>query len=116
MNRMNLSRMATFGIALVLAMSAASAQVVTDVGNPQAGRAFALRNCTDCHLVSARQPSPPRVAKFPSFQAISRMRSTTEMSLRAFFATPHPKMPNFVLGPNDQADVIAYILSLRGQP
>jgi mono/diheme cytochrome c family protein len=108
--------MATFGIALVLAMSAASAQVVTDVGNPQAGRAFALRNCADCHLVSPRQPTPPSVAKVPSFQAISKMRSTTEMSLRAFLSTPHPNMPNFVVAPNDQADVIAYILSLRGRP
>jgi mono/diheme cytochrome c family protein len=116
MTEKNLSWLASAGIALALALSAAGAQVVTDVGNPQAGRAFALRNCTDCHLVSPRQSTPPRVAKVPSFQAISRMRSTTEMSLRAFFATPHPNMPNFVLGPNDQADVIAYILSLRGRP
>jgi hypothetical protein len=37
------------------------------------------------------------------------------MSLHAFFSTPHPKMPNFILPPNEEADVIAYILSLRGR-
>jgi hypothetical protein len=54
--------------------------------------------------------------KAPGFQAIATMRSTTEMSLRAFLSTPHPKMPNYIIAPNDATDVIAYILSLRGRP
>jgi hypothetical protein len=34
-------------------------------------------------------------------------------ALRAFFQTPHPKMPNLILTPDQSADVIAFLLSLR---
>jgi len=99
----------------ILTLSAASAQVVPapSAGDPKAGRDFALRNCSGCHVVSARQLTPPPNANAPGFKAVANMRSTTEMSLHAFLSTSHPKMPNFILTPNDQRDVIAYILSLR---
>jgi len=114
---MSPSQIAGFCLVSALTLSMASAQVVPapSAGNPKAGRDFALRNCTGCHVVSARQLTPPGVANAPSFQAVANMRSTTEMSLHAFFSTPHPKMPNFILPPNEEADVIAYILSLRGR-
>ena len=110
MTRMSLPRLAGAVFALVLAASAARAQAPTP-GDPQAGRDYALRNCTSCHTVSPRQSPPARVA--PSFQAIADMHSTTQMSLHAFLSTPHPKMPNFIVPPKDADDVIAYILSLR---
>jgi cold shock CspA family protein/cytochrome c2 len=110
-----LSAMARFAFVVVIVVTAASAQIVPTVGDPKAGRAFALQNCTGCHVVSSRQLTQPRVANGPSFQAVANMRSTTEMSLHAFLSTPHPKMPDFILAPNDEADVIAYILSLRGR-
>jgi hypothetical protein len=31
-----------------------------------------------------------------------------------FFQSPHPTMPNLVLSPEETDNVIAYILSLRG--
>ena len=34
-------------------------------------------------------------------------------ALRAFLQTPHPKMPNLILTPDQSADVIAFLLSLR---
>ena len=34
-------------------------------------------------------------------------------ALRAFLQTPHPKMPNLILTPEQSADVIAFLLSLR---
>jgi mono/diheme cytochrome c family protein len=108
--------MVILGSVAVAVLSSASAQVAPTAGDPQAGQAFALQNCAGCHVVSPRQATPPSVANVPGFQAIATMRSTTEMSLRAFLATPHPKMPNYILAPNDATDVIAYILSLRGRP
>lgn len=114
MTQMSLSAMVSFNLAFTLAVSTASAQVAPTAGDPQAGRAYALQNCAGCHVVSSRQSTPARVA--PSFQAIANMRSTTEISLHAFLSTSHPKMPNFILAPNDAADVIAYILSLRDRP
>ncbi len=110
MTSMSLLRLTGFGLGMTVAVTAASAQAPS-AGDPQAGRAYALRNCTSCHMVSSRQSPPVRVA--PSFQAIADMRSTTEISLHAFLSTPHPKMPNFILSRSDAEDVIAYILSLR---
>jgi mono/diheme cytochrome c family protein len=95
-------------VAVPIAASTAQAPVA---GDPQAGRAYALKNCSSCHLVSLNQPPPEH--KAPSFAAIAGMRSTTEMSLHAFLSTPHPHMPNFIVPPKDGQDVIAYILSLR---
>lgn len=110
MTRMSFWHLAGFGLALALTTSAAQAQAPTP-GDPRAGRDYALRNCTSCHMVSLRQSPPVHTA--PGFQAIADMRSTTQMSLHAFLSTPHPRMPNFIVPPKDADDVIAYILSLR---
>jgi hypothetical protein len=47
---------------------------------------------------------------------ISNTRGITATALRAFLTTSHPKMPNLILTPEETADVIAYILSLRERP
>src|SRR5579883_1500463 len=99
------------GIGLVALAPGAQAQTT---GDPDAGRAYAERNCTNCHLVSPQQSPHVRVA--PSFQAIAGMPSTTSMSLHAFLATPHPRMPNFIVPPSDADDVVAYVLSLQKKP
>jgi len=98
------------GLMLTLPVTASTAQAPV-VGDPQAGRAYALKNCASCHMVSPTQSPPVRIA--PSFQAIADMRSTTEMSLHAFLTTNHRKMPNYIVPPNDGQDVVAYILSLH---
>ena len=116
MTQMSLSSVAGLGLMMAVTVSTASAQVGSTAGDPKAGLSYALRNCTSCHVVMPRQATPPRVANAPSFSAIAKMRSTTEMSLQAFLSTPHPNMPNFIVAPNDATDVIAYILSLRGRP
>jgi hypothetical protein len=36
----------------------------------------------------------------------------TATALRAFPQTPHPKMPNLILTPEQSTDVIAFLLSL----
>lgn len=80
--------------------------------NVAAGQALATRVCAQCHKVARNQPATPRSAA-PDFAAIANMRSTTEMSLHAFLSSPHPTMPNLILSPEQQDDVIAFILSLR---
>ncbi|MGH7123668.1 MAG: c-type cytochrome [Stellaceae bacterium] len=104
------SWLTALGLSLALPIAASIAQPPV-AGDPQAGRAYVLKNCTNCHMVSPGQSQPVRTA--PSFQAIADMRSTTEMSLHAFLSTPHQRMPNFIVPPKDGQDVIAYILSLR---
>jgi hypothetical protein len=40
----------------------------------------------------------------------------TATALRVFLISSHPKMPNLILKPQQTADVIAYIISLREPP
>ncbi len=90
----------------------ATAQQLTG-GDPQAGRAFALEACTPCHVVSSRQLAPPRFANAPRFHDIANAEAMNAMKLQALLSTPHPTMPNLVLSPDEAADVIAYIMTLR---
>jgi mono/diheme cytochrome c family protein len=84
------------------------------VGDPQAGRRLAEAWCSQCHVIGPGAPGPASDA-VPTFPAIARMASTTEMSLRVFMQTPHPPMPDIQLSRQQLDDVVAYILSLRGR-
>ena len=100
--------------ALVAAMScAASAQLALPKGNPDSGKAFALQACSVCHVVASGQLTPPRIANAVSFRSIAHSEGMTELKLQRILATPHPVMPNLILTPEEAADVIAYIISLR---
>jgi mono/diheme cytochrome c family protein len=94
----------------LFAAAPAGAQMLP--GDVDAGKTIALQRCTRCHVVAAQQPVPD-IGGAPSFAAIARMRSTTELSLRAFLQTPHPPMPDLVLSREETDDLVSYILSLR---
>jgi mono/diheme cytochrome c family protein len=80
--------------------------------NIDAGKRFAQTSCSGCHRIDGEAPKTTS-DEVPSFAAIARMKSTTEMSLAAFLMTPHANMPNLVLSRTEIRDVSAYILSLR---
>jgi hypothetical protein len=82
-------------------------------GDPRIGRSFALANCRPCHVVSPDQGSPVRFANAPDLARIAAMRETTPLSLNVWLTNPHPTMPTLRLTPEEAANVIAYILSLR---
>ena len=82
-------------------------------GNPQTGHDFAIGTCTPCHVVSPDQKSPVRFADAPDFRAIANAPGTTAIGLNIWLTNPHPTMPKLALYPQEAADVIAYILSLR---
>jgi len=96
---------------------AAHGQNAAPHGNVAAGRAFALNNCDACHLVASQQQLPPVANYGPSFFNIANKPTTTAESLVAFLGHPHgyTNMPYPDLAPQDLANVVAYILSLRGQ-
>jgi mono/diheme cytochrome c family protein len=96
----------------IAAASAAWAQGDTTVN--AAGRDLALEWCSECHLV-ARDQTDPASDAVPSFFEVADRSSTTEMSLRAFLTSPHGNMPNIMLTREQIDEVVAYILSLRGQ-
>jgi mono/diheme cytochrome c family protein len=83
--------------------------------------------CVECHAVAPgdREPSavailrPEKLDEFvivetPAFQAAADDPAVTEVALRVFLQTPHANMPDLRLTPAQTDDVIAYILSLKG--
>jgi len=103
-------RLVIFGI-FAASIQSANAQVASE--NPEAGRVYAREVCSPCHAVTAEQASQRTIAVAPDFQAIANTSGMTGTALRAFLQTPHPKMPNLILTPEQSADVIAFLLSLR---
>jgi mono/diheme cytochrome c family protein len=101
-------------LAAVLAVTAVNARAQD--GAVAAGRAFAHEACNACHVVEANQRAPRRIVIGPAFRKIANTRGITATALRVFLTTSHPKMPNLILTPEETADVIAYILSLRDRP
>jgi mono/diheme cytochrome c family protein len=76
------------------------------------GRRVAETWCVNCHLIDPGARGPAGDAA-PPFQAIARMPSTTEMSLRAFLQTPHAPMPDYRLSGAELDGVTAWILKLK---
>jgi mono/diheme cytochrome c family protein len=93
-------------------LASVAVQVIAQVptGDPAAGQHLAEAHCVACHALEGKASEQQRA---PSFQAVSRMPSTTSMSLHAFLLTSHPTMPNFRLSEQEVDDVVTYILSLR---
>lgn len=106
----------TIGVALGLAMLGSTAAPAQDLpGDPERGRAIAERWCIACHEID-RGVREPSTVDAPTFQAVADDPAVTELALRAFFQTPHRDMPNLQPSAEDKADLIAYILSLKGRP
>ena len=100
-------------LASVLAVSAYPANAQDAAGNAEAGRVYAREVCSPCHAVTAEQASQRMIAVAPDFQSIANTPGMSATALRAFLQTPHPKMPNLILTPEQSADVIAFVLSLH---
>lgn len=98
----------------IIAGGAFGAQQTTP-GDPKRGREFALDNCRPCHVVARDQGSPVRFADAPDFAAIANLKQTTPVGLNVWLTNPHPTMPTLVLSQAEAANVIAYIMSLRGR-
>jgi mono/diheme cytochrome c family protein len=80
----------------------------------EAGLQLARKWCAECHLIESDQ-AVALSASAPSFQDVADDPAVTEAGLRAFFASPHENMPDIMLSNQETDEIIAYILSLRGQ-
>ena len=101
--------MAMLAAALVAAAVNAKAQDIA------AGHAFAREACNACHVIEPEEQASRKLVIGPAFRDIANTSGMTATALQAFLQTSHPKMPNLILTPEEKADVIAYILSLRDQ-
>jgi mono/diheme cytochrome c family protein len=108
----------TVVVVLVGAAAAASAQNAAHRGDPRQGRSLAVQKCDVCHIVASNQQIPPLVPHHaPSFYDLASRPGATAESLEAFLAKPHPLgiMPYPELTTAQVADLVSYILSLRGR-
>jgi mono/diheme cytochrome c family protein len=83
-----------------------------EIGQPRRGFALAQRLCSECHAIQKEYARSPNV-NAPRFQAIASIPGITDVALSAALNTSHHSMPNIMLAVDEQADIIAYILSLK---
>jgi mono/diheme cytochrome c family protein len=83
-----------------------------EIGQASRGLALAGRLCAECHAVQKEYARSPN-ANAPRFQAIASIPGMTAMALSAALNTSHRSMPNILLTADEQADIIAYISSLK---
>ena len=76
------------------------------------GQRVAETACIACHQVYGDRTSAKSNNRGGSFQAISRMPSTTELSIKVFLQTPHGNMPDIILTREEIDALAAYIVSL----
>jgi cytochrome c len=96
-------------IALAMPTGPSAAQ---EVGRPGRGLELAQRLCAQCHAVQKQQTRSPN-NDAPRFPVIASVPGMTAIALSAALNTSHRAMPNIMLQPDEQADIIAYILSLK---
>lgn len=108
---LGLERRWSFGWVAALAVFASA---TTALAAPPAGENLAERVCSQCHAVKPGQASKNPDA--PPFAELASQPSITEYSLRVFLRTPHEKMPNFMLKPDEMDEITSYILSLKRAP
>ena len=83
-----------------------------EIGQPGRGFVLAQRLCAECHAIQ-KEYSRSANANAPRFQAIASIPGMTATALSAAFNTSHRAMPNIILAADEQADIIAYVLSLK---
>jgi len=96
-------------IALVIPAGPGAGQ---EIGQSSRGLVLAQRLCGECHAVQKEYSRSPN-ANAPRFQAIAAIPGMTATALSAALNTSHRAMPNVMLAADEQADIIAYILSLK---
>ena len=84
-------------------------------GDPARGIAFAEKTCASCHGVRSSDLSSPR-SETITFKKVANTPGMTGIAINVWLQTPHRSMPDLIIAPQDRADVIAYIVSLRDQP
>ena len=100
-----------FGLVAIflIRLHGAEAQSVALRGDAESGRLYAQNWCTECHSVEPETAGTGRFA--PDFTVIAQRRSPGW--LRGFLRQNHVLMPDFVFKPDEGADIVAYVLSLR---
>jgi mono/diheme cytochrome c family protein len=105
-----MQRSCAIAVWLLAFASGAAAQTI---GDPAAGRRLAEAWCAECHAIG------PGIVyglkRAPGFAEIAQRPRTTPLSLNVFLRSNHDSMPNFILKRDEADDIVAYIVSLKGE-
>ncbi len=100
-------------LAALLALSVVASDVQAQgAGDPRAGLAIARQVCSECHAIQKGQVRSPNL-RSPTFVELANTPGMTAAALTVALMTPHWRMPMFILTPEQRANIIAYILSLK---
>jgi mono/diheme cytochrome c family protein len=91
----------------------ASPALAEEIGNSQRGLEYAQRTCSGCHAILFEDTSSP-IMEAPPFKMVADTPGITRTALSVFLQSPHPTMPNLMVAGEDADNLIAYILSLKG--
>jgi cytochrome c2 len=84
-----------------------------DLGSVPLGLKFAEKSCAECHAIYYSDTLSPN-PNSPPFKIVADTPGWTRTALNVFLQTPHKTMPNIYVTGADKDNVIAYILSLKG--
>ena len=99
-------------VSAVFAIGCAFHDAVAQDGDIGKGANHARQVCARCHAIRKGDElsSHPNA---PSFETIANTSGVSKISLATILRSTHESMPNFVLAPDEQDNIIAYILSLK---
>ncbi len=100
-------------IAVMAALSLTTPAIADEQQAILHGKALVVENCSGCHAIGNKDTSPN--PKSPPFRTLSQ-RYPLDALEEAFVEgidTGHPEMPRFVASPDQIADIIAYIGTLK---
>ena len=94
---------------MLVVPAASTAQEIASRGR---GLQLAKQLCAECHAVENNDANSP-LAEAPTFPFVAAIPGMTPLALTAILNTSHRAMPNILLSPEEQANLVAYILSLK---
>jgi mono/diheme cytochrome c family protein len=98
--------------ALMLSVLPVATTAAQEIGSRTRGLEVARQLCSECHAIENNDARSPN-ADAPPFALIAMVPGMTPLALTAALNTSHRSMPNILLPPEEQANLIAYILSLK---
>jgi mono/diheme cytochrome c family protein len=103
-----------FLITILLTAGPMAAPALSDeIGDVQRGLEYAQATCASCHGILYEDTASPEPAS-PTFKTVADTPGITRTALSVFLQSPHPTMPNLIVQGEDADNLIAYILSLKG--
>lgn len=101
-------------VVLLLAIAVtAPAAALADTPQEQRGKILALYNCARCHAIDRGSQSKLKTA--PPFRTLHTRYpvETLTDALGKGISAGHPRMPPFPLGPDQVADLVAFLKTLQ---